>query len=71
MGGLLPDPEMVGEVLNVIKELALEDMTMVIVTHEMSFAKAVADRMGVSVQRIHQLMNKVTEIAKNYRKENQ
>ena len=34
-------------------------------------AKAVADRMGVSVQRVHQLMNKVTEIAKNYRKENQ
>ncbi len=34
-------------------------------------AKAVADRMGISVQRVHQLMNKVTEIAKNYRKENQ
>ena len=38
------DPEMVGEVLNVIKELAMEDMTMVIVTHEMSFAKDVADK---------------------------
>ena len=38
------DPEMVGEVLNVIKQLALEDMTLVIVTHEMSFAKDVADK---------------------------
>ncbi len=38
------DPEMVGEVLNVMKELAAEGMTMVIVTHEMGFAKEVADR---------------------------
>lgn len=38
------DPEMVGEVLQVIKQLALEGMTMVIVTHEMSFAKEVSDR---------------------------
>jgi putative lysine transport system ATP-binding protein len=38
------DPEMVGEVLEVIKALALEGMTMVIVTHEMSFAKDVSDR---------------------------
>ena len=38
------DPEMVGEVLNVIKELADEDMTMVIVTHEMGFAKDVSDK---------------------------
>ena len=38
------DPEMVGEVLEVIKELAAEDMTMVIVTHEMGFAKDVADK---------------------------
>lgn len=38
------DPEMVGEVLEVIKNLALEGMTMVIVTHEMSFAKEVSDR---------------------------
>lgn len=36
------DPEMVGEVLNVMKELANEGMTMVIVTHEMGFAKEVA-----------------------------
>lgn len=38
------DPEMVGEVLNVIKQLANEGMTMVVVTHEMGFAKEVADR---------------------------
>ncbi|MBR3250683.1 MAG: amino acid ABC transporter ATP-binding protein [Erysipelotrichaceae bacterium] len=38
------DPEMVGEVLNVIKDLADEKMTMIIVTHEMSFARDVADK---------------------------
>ena len=38
------DPEMVGEVLDVMKELALEGMTMVVVTHEMGFAREVADR---------------------------
>ena len=38
------DPELVGEVLNVMKELAQEGMTMVIVTHEMGFALEVADR---------------------------
>lgn len=38
------DPEMVGEVLNVMKELASEGMTMVVVTHEMGFAKEVGDR---------------------------
>ncbi|AYE58019.1 amino acid ABC transporter ATP-binding protein [Lactiplantibacillus plantarum] len=38
------DPEMVGEVLNVMQELAKDGMTMVVVTHEMGFAKSVADR---------------------------
>jgi len=38
------DPELVGEVLAVIKDLASEGMTMAIVTHEMNFAKEVADR---------------------------
>lgn len=38
------DPEMVGEVLNVMKSLAKSGMTMAIVTHEMGFAKEVADR---------------------------
>ena len=38
------DPEMVGEVLDVMKTLAVEGMTMVCVTHEMGFAREVADR---------------------------
>ncbi len=38
------DPEMVGEVLNVMKELTKTGMTMIVVTHEMAFAKQVADR---------------------------
>lgn len=38
------DPEMVGEVLNVMKDLAKEGMSMIVVTHEMGFAKEVADR---------------------------
>ena len=38
------DPEMVGEVLDLMKELANEGMTMVVVTHEMGFAREVADR---------------------------
>ena len=38
------DPEMVGEVLAVMKELASEGMTMVVVTHEIGFAREVADR---------------------------
>ncbi|MDD6023565.1 MAG: amino acid ABC transporter ATP-binding protein [Oscillospiraceae bacterium] len=38
------DPEMVGEVLNVMKQLAAEGMTMIIVTHEIGFAREVADR---------------------------
>jgi len=38
------DPEMVGEVLDVMKQLAHEGMTMVVVTHEMGFAREVADR---------------------------
>ena len=40
------DPELVGEVLEVMKELAQEGMTMVIVTHEMGFAREVADRVA-------------------------
>ncbi|MDA3922871.1 MAG: amino acid ABC transporter ATP-binding protein [Salinisphaera sp.] len=38
------DPEMIGEVLDVMRELAREGMTMVVVTHEMGFAREVADR---------------------------
>jgi polar amino acid transport system ATP-binding protein len=39
------DPEMVGEVLELMKSLAEEGMTMVVVTHEMGFAREVADKM--------------------------
>jgi ABC-type polar amino acid transport system ATPase subunit len=38
------DPELVGEVLEVIKNLAREGMTMVVVTHEIAFAREVSDR---------------------------
>ena len=38
------DPEMISEVLDVMKELALSGMTMMVVTHEMGFAREVADR---------------------------
>lgn len=38
------DPEMIGEVLDVMKQLALDGMTMVVVTHEMGFAREVSDR---------------------------
>ncbi|TIW63476.1 MAG: amino acid ABC transporter ATP-binding protein, partial [Mesorhizobium sp.] len=38
------DPEMIGEVLDVMKELAREGMTMIVVSHEMSFAREVANR---------------------------
>ena len=41
------DPETVGEVLQVMKELAEDGMTMVVVTHEMGFAREVADRVVV------------------------
>lgn len=41
------DPEMVGEVLAVMKELAEKGMTMIVVTHEMGFAREVADRVVV------------------------
>lgn len=44
------DPELVGEVLSVMKLLALEGMTMIIVTHEMTFAREVADRVVVMDQ---------------------
>lgn len=44
------DPELVGEVLSVMKELAKEGMTMIIVTHEMNFAREVADRVVVMAE---------------------
>lgn len=41
------DPELIGEVLEVMRQLAKDGMTMIIVTHEMKFAKEVADRVIV------------------------
>jgi len=38
------DPELIGEVLEVMRQLALDGMTMIVVTHEMGFAREVADR---------------------------
>ena len=38
------DPELIGEVLEVMRQLALDGMTMMVVTHEMGFAREVADR---------------------------
>ncbi|MGJ7911083.1 amino acid ABC transporter ATP-binding protein [Neobacillus sp. LXY-1] len=70
------DPELVDEVLNVIRELANEGMTMVIVTHEMQFAREVADRIifmadGIIVEEGKPeefFMNPKTERAKRFLK---
>ena len=63
------DPELVGEVLKVMKDLAAEGMTMIVVTHEMRFAREAADEVifmdqGVVVER-----NKPDEIFKNPKEE--
>ena len=57
------DPEMVGEVLNVMRDLAKEHMTMVVVTHEMGFAREVSDRV------IFMAEGKIVEEGKIMRKE--
>jgi polar amino acid transport system ATP-binding protein len=44
------DPELIGEVLNVMKKLAQDGMTMLVVTHEMAFARDVADRVIVMAE---------------------
>jgi ABC-type polar amino acid transport system ATPase subunit len=44
------DPELIGEVLNVMKKVAKEGMTMLVVTHEMGFAREVADRVLVMAE---------------------
>ena len=63
------DPELIGEVLNVMKKLAREGMTMIVVTHEMDFARDVADRVlfmegGVIVEE-----GRPTEIFRNPRQD--
>ncbi|WP_413627041.1 amino acid ABC transporter ATP-binding protein [Fructilactobacillus vespulae] len=59
------DPEMVGEVLNVMKELADEKMTMMVVTHEMGFAKKVADEVWFMADGYIQEKNTPAEIFNN------
>ncbi|HIH7345110.1 TPA: polar amino acid ABC transporter ATP-binding protein, partial [Klebsiella michiganensis] len=56
------DPELVGDVLEVMKNLASEGMTMVIVTHEMGFAREVADRVIFIDQGIIQEEGKPAQI---------
>lgn len=56
------DPELTGEVLKVIKELAKEHMTMIIVTHEMQFAKEVSDRIIFMEQGVIQAQGTPDEI---------
>ena len=65
------DPEMVGEVLNVMKELATTGLTMIIVTHEMAFARDVSTRtillwIRVTLWRMH-LRRSCLKIPKNAR----
>jgi putative lysine transport system ATP-binding protein len=63
------DPEMVGEVLSVMKDLAKEGMTMVIVTHEMGFAEEVSDRIVFMDQGVIAEMGAPQEILKNPKEE--
>ncbi len=63
------DPELVGEVLAVMKDLAREGMTMVVVTHEMGFAREVADRVIFMDEGIIMEENTPEEIFKNPRHE--
>lgn len=59
------DPEMVGEVLNLMKQLAADGMTMVVVTHEMGFAREVSSRVIFINEGIIQEENKPEEFFKN------
>ena len=59
------DPEMVGEVLEIMKQLAQEGMTMVVVTHEMGFAREVADRVLFMADGIIQEQNTPNEFFDN------
>ena len=63
------DPEMVGEVLSVIKDLAKEGMTMVIVTHEMDFAKEVSNRIIFMDQGVIAESGTPNELFKNPKEE--
>src|SRR5690606_40481821 len=56
------DPELVGEVLNVMADMARAGMTMIVVTHEMAFAKEVADRVLFFDQGVIVEQGKATDI---------
>lgn len=56
------DPEMVGDVLDVMKQLAAEGMTMIVVTHEMGFAKEVADRVVFMADGLIQESGRPTDV---------
>jgi len=59
------DPELVGEVLNVMKQLAKDGMTMLVVSHEMGFAKEVANRVAFMCDGIILEIGKPEEIFTN------
>jgi polar amino acid transport system ATP-binding protein len=59
------DPEMVGEVLDVMKELASQGMTMIVVTHEMGFAREVANRVIFLDEGVIAEENEPTELFQN------
>ncbi|WP_294377233.1 amino acid ABC transporter ATP-binding protein [uncultured Clostridium sp.] len=63
------DPELVGDVLNTMKELAKEGMTMIVVTHEMGFAKDVADRVVFMADGLVVEEGKPSEVFENPREE--
>ncbi|MCW5319670.1 amino acid ABC transporter ATP-binding protein [Verminephrobacter aporrectodeae subsp. tuberculatae] len=63
------DPELVDEVLSVIKQLAGEGMTMVLVTHEMAFAAEVSDRIGFMLDGVMTEIGAPAEIIRNPRNE--
>ena len=63
------DPEMVGEVLNVMKELAGEGLTMIIVTHEMDFAKNVSDKVIFMADGVIEEMGTPEEVFDNPKSE--
>lgn len=63
------DPELVGEVLNVIRDLAKEGMTMIVVTHEMGFAREIADNIVFMDKGVILEQGKVEDVFKNPRHE--
>jgi len=63
------DPELIGEVVDVMERLANEGMTMVVVTHELHFARDVADRVILMAEGIWAEMGTPDELFKNPREE--